>query len=467
MATPSPRPLKFWDLALYAVAMTWALRWIAAAAAAGPAALPLWVLAMVGFMGPLVIATAELVGRFEGDGGLYAWGRETLGPFFGFLSGWIYWTCNIPYFSGMLVFIVNVIGLAAPAPVQAALKDPLIFLMACISLSVGVAGLHLLGLGAGKWLSNFGAAAGATLLAILILTGVALAAKGASATPFAHASYLPQFSADIAILWGTMVFAFGGPEALAFLRNDVEGGLNQILKVLAVVAFILTAAYLAGTSAMLVILSPEQATRLSGLPEALMTGLGRLGLGNLAPSVLVILALSLIGGYSSWFGVAARLPFVAGVDHVLPSAFAYRSPKTGAPSVSIIVQSTAIISLVLLSQSGSGLKAAYDWLVSMSVLSYTLPFAFLFVIYLVAIERPAVAGAWSPPGGRATSRIIGWVGLAVALSAIICTLVPSPDEVDKVGATLKLVGASIILIAVGAGFYGLAHLRARSSSSSD
>ena len=112
MATPSPRPLKFWDLALYAVAMTLALRWIAAAAAAGPAALPLWVLAMVGFMGPLVIATAELVGRFEGDGGLYAWGRETLGPFFGFLSGWIYWTCNIPYFSGMLVFIVNVIGLA-------------------------------------------------------------------------------------------------------------------------------------------------------------------------------------------------------------------------------------------------------------------------------------------------------------------------------------------------------------------
>ena len=42
-------------------------------------------------------------------------------------------------------------------------------------------------------------------------------------------------TADMAILWGTMVFAFGGPEALAFLRNEVDGGIRQILKVLAMV----------------------------------------------------------------------------------------------------------------------------------------------------------------------------------------------------------------------------------------
>ena len=83
------RKLKFWDLALYGVAMTLSIRWIATAAAAGPAALPLWGLAMVGFMAPLAVATAELTTRFSGDGGIYAWTGQTLGHFAGFLCAWL------------------------------------------------------------------------------------------------------------------------------------------------------------------------------------------------------------------------------------------------------------------------------------------------------------------------------------------------------------------------------------------
>jgi len=33
----SAKPLRFWDLALYAMAMTLSLRWLSVAAAAGPA----------------------------------------------------------------------------------------------------------------------------------------------------------------------------------------------------------------------------------------------------------------------------------------------------------------------------------------------------------------------------------------------------------------------------------------------
>src|SRR5665213_2148461 len=97
------RPLRFSDLALYAVATSFSIRWIATAAAAGPASLPLW----------LVTATAELTCRFPGDGGIYAWTRATLGPFAGFLTGWLYWTCNLPFFSGLLYFIVTVLAEAA------------------------------------------------------------------------------------------------------------------------------------------------------------------------------------------------------------------------------------------------------------------------------------------------------------------------------------------------------------------
>jgi len=456
----SGKTLRFWDLALYAVAMNLAIRWIAPAAAAGPASMPLWVLAMLGFMGPLVIATAELTSRFPSEGGLYAWTGQTLGPFAGFLCGWLYWTCNLPFFSGLIYFIVNILGMAAGPWAQGALANPLIFLALSLFLAGAVAALHLMGLGVGKWLSSLGAGASLGVLAILIAAAVVLASRHGPATNFARASYAPALNADTAALWATMVFAFGGPEALAFLRNDVKGGLPQILRVLALVGLTLMAAYILGTGAMLTILRPEEASRLSGLPDAVRLCLTRLGLGALAPAALLLLALSMLGGYSSWFGVAARLPFVVGVDRYLPSAFGRRNPRTGAPVVAIIAQTVIVLILVVLSQAGASVKAAYDFLVSMSVLTYTLPFVFLFVVYLIQQARPAPAGVWTAPGGAPVARLIGVVGLAVTFSAIACTLVPSSDATDKLGALVKLLVASAVLIAGGVAVYAVASRRA-------
>ncbi|MDQ2861778.1 MAG: APC family permease, partial [Pseudomonadota bacterium] len=325
----SGRPLRFADLALYAVATSFSIRWIATAAAAGPASLPLWLLAAVGFMAPLVIATAELTCRFPGDGGIYAWTRETMGPFAGFQCGWLYWTCNLPFFSGLLYFIINVLAEAAGPGGVNLIKDPVVFAALASALAATIGGLQLLGLGTGKWLVNFGATATCVLLAIVIAAAGALAVAHGSATNFARASYAPPLDANGAALWATMMFAFGGPEALAFLRGDVKGGTRQILRVLAVVGVAQTAAFMAGTLAILLILRPDEASRLAGVPDALRLGLARLDLGALAPATLVLLALGFLGSYSAWFGVAARLPFAIGVDRYLPAAFGRRGPRTG------------------------------------------------------------------------------------------------------------------------------------------
>ena len=69
-----------------------------------------------------------------------------------------------------------------------------------------------------------------------------------------------------------MVFAYGGPESLAFLREDVAGGVRQIVRVLILVGLVVFAAYIAGTLAMLSILKPADASRLAGLPDAYTIG---------------------------------------------------------------------------------------------------------------------------------------------------------------------------------------------------
>jgi amino acid transporter len=460
------KTLGFADLFFYAASMALSIRWISVAAAAGPASLWIWLLAVVVFSGPLIVATAELTTRFAGEGGVYVWTEEAFGQFWGFLCGWLYWTSNLPFFSGLLVFMLNLLALALGPPGKVLIATPWLFTAAAVAVAIAVGGLHYLGLGTGKWLSNVGGTSNIVLVALLALVGGLVFARQGSATDFAHARYAAPLDANGAILWATMVFAVGGSEALAFLRNDVRGGMRTILIVLAAVALLQIAFYVTGTAAMLAILTPQAATRLSGLPDALVLGLKTLGLGALAPLALIGGFLCSLGSYSAWFGVAARLPFAAGIDHVLPPAFGRRDPRSGAPVVAIAVQTVVVVLIVVLSQAGDTLKGAYDFLVAMSVLSYTLPFLFLFAVFLaVQVRTPrsgaAPADAWRTPGGRGVALAIGAVGMAATLVAVLCTLVPSPDAKNQLLEAAKLVFASAVLIVSGVAAYALAKRPAR------
>ena len=195
----------------------------------------------------------------------------------------------------------------------------------------------------------------------------------------------------------------------------------------------------------------------------MILALQTLGLGPLAPLVLIGGFLCLLGSYSAWFGAAARLPFAAGSDAFLPAAFGRRDPRTGAPVVAILVQTVVVAAIIVISQAGDTLRAAYDFLVAMSVLSYTLPFLFLFAVFLAVQRRQRPADAWRMPGGRTGAFAVGLVGLAATTVAVACTLVPSPDARDQLIEALKLVGASAALIGSGVLFYAAARRAPRAS----
>jgi amino acid transporter len=355
----------------------------------------------------------------------------------------------------VLYFVVNVLAAAVGGAGGEWLKTPVGVAAASSILAVAIGLAHLRGLGTGKWLSNFGALAASGIFLLLILAGGWLALTGRSATDFVHAHYTLPPTADTALLWATVVFAYGGPEALAFLKNDVHGGVTQILKALLVVGVLLVFAFCLATVGMLGFLSAGEISRLSGLPDTLRLAMTRLGMGPLAPAVLFGLAAALLGSYSAWFGVAARLPFAAGADRLLPESFARRDPRTGAPHTAILVQIAAVIVLVVVSQAGANLKAAYDFLVSMTLLSYILPFLFLFAVLVAVQKTPAPQGAWTIPGGPAAARVFGVVGFISTASALVCTLAPSPDAPDKLAAVLKIILASAVLIGAGAAAYAL------------
>ena len=441
------------EIVLYGTAMNFGIRWMATGAATGPVAIGLWVLAAVLFLGPLVIATMEMSARFPEDGAVYAWTRKMMGPYAGFLCGWIYWACNLPYFASLLLFSVNLLALAIGGPIGVWLSEPLGSMIVTMSMIIVVGGLHYLGLGVGKWLPVVGGIASLSVFAIVVVCGIWLSQTQGSATDFAKATYIPPLNADGAILWGTMVFAFGGAEGIALLRNDLKGGAKSMVKALMLIGLFLSLAYALGTAGMLMILPQEEASRLGGLPESLKVALIKLEQGGFVQLAYLALALSTLGGLSAWFGAAARLPFAAGLDEGLPKGFATLDPKTGAPVAAIVVQTVLVILILFLAQSGSTLARAYDFVIAMSVLSYAVPFLFLFVSYFKAQKLPAEGLDWRTPFGSTGARIVAILGFVIASSAIACSFVPIDQTPKAANDIINLMQAALVLIASGTIFY--------------
>ncbi len=456
----------FWSVVFYSLALNLAIRWLATGAASGPKSLPIWIAAAALFLGPLVLATLDLSARYPGEGAIYAWTRQTQGGFAGFMCGWLYWFSTLPFFVSLLIFIDSLFGRAISgvpgcAGLGAWMTQPLGTFVVSAAMVTIVALLHTRGLGVGRWIPIAGTTATLLIYGLLIGAGAWLVFHGGAVTDFKKASYVPTFDSNGAILWATMVFAYGGAEGAALLRNEIKGGVKTLTRALLLVGILLAVAYALGTSALLALLPQDLVSRLGGLPDAIQAALQKLGVTGAILWLLLILGFSQLGGLSAWFGVNARLPFAAGLDHVLPAWLAKSDAKTGAPVASIWLQVGIVVALLAFSQAGATVAAAYDFANAMSTLSYTLPYVFLFIAYWKAQSAGPVAEGLTGPK---LARLIAAVGLITALTAILCSLVPSPDAKDPVEATIKLGIATAVLLLMGATIYVLGQRKARLSS---
>ncbi|HZI66964.1 MAG TPA: amino acid permease, partial [Thermoanaerobaculia bacterium] len=81
------RQLVSRDLVFMYVAAILSPRWIAFAAATGPASLTLWIAAGLFFFVPQALCVTALSSAFPQEGGLYTWAKRAFGDFHGFVAG--------------------------------------------------------------------------------------------------------------------------------------------------------------------------------------------------------------------------------------------------------------------------------------------------------------------------------------------------------------------------------------------
>jgi glutamate:GABA antiporter len=423
------RELRLRDLIFFDICAIVSLRWVAAAAHAGPGSFLLWVVAAVFFFLPSAITVSSLARRFPVEGGMYAWTKQAFGDQHAFLCGWFYFISNVLYLPSLLLAGISMTAYAFGGLGQRFAEERGFALSVTLAVLWAAFIANFFGMKVAKWISALGGSStfiiGAVLVALAIIAGVHYGV----ATKF---ELLPKANLDTVNFWSQIAFAFVGLELAPIVSAEIRDPRRDLPRA-AVISGILSAAlYIGVTAALLVLLKPGDISPMMGLAQAGASAAQKLG----APAISVLLAaligIALVGQLDTWIAGNTRLPYAVGLDRYLPAAFSRLHPRWGTPYVSLLVQAVAATLFLLMAQLGESVRAAYQIMVDMTVIVTFVPFIYIF-------------GA----GFRFASRIAAISGLAVTLIAMVLAAVPPQETVSGAIFEVKVLGGSVFFALLG------------------
>ena len=447
------RVMGFGDLFLFYVVTGISLRWIATAAAAGPSSIVIWIGTWLVFYLPLALSVLEMSSRYPDEGGLYVWSKKAFGDFSGFMSAWAYWTSNLPYFPAVLYFAAsNVIYIRQSVWGHLSNDATFYIIFSLLTLTLATV-VNVVGLNVGKWLHNLGAVAmWIPAVIVIVMGGIALHRFG-SANAFTLRSMTPSMHFKDIIFWSLLVFAFGGCETGSFLGGEIKNPRRTIPWAVFFAGVTVIFCYIIGTVGVLVALPSTEVSNLQGLVQAIAKTVDRVGYFWTLPAAAFLIALSNVGAAGGYLAAVARLPFVAGIDRFLPPAFGALHPRWKTPWVALLAQYVLGVLFIFLGQAGTSVKGAYDVLASMTVITYFIPYLYVFAAMIRLQREPAGPEVIRVPGGKPVAVLISVIGLLTTTATILLSVVPPADDPNQPLAVFKIVGGTAVLMAAGGWIY--------------
>jgi len=247
-------------------------------------------------------SSAQLAALYPAAGGTYVYGRERIGPFFGFLAGWGFVVGKIASCAAMAITFG---AYAAPGT-----ERPVAVAAVVVLTVVNTQGIHR-------------TAALTRVIVAVVLAGLVVAVVVALWGGNGQSDHLTPITGTggygILQAAGLLFFAFAGYARIATLGEEVVDPERTIPRAIPLALGIVFVVYAAVGITVLAVLGPERLAR-SAAPLADAVGAG--SLDELTPVVRAAAAIACLGVLLSLIAGVGRTTFAMAANHELPHALA-------------------------------------------------------------------------------------------------------------------------------------------------
>jgi amino acid transporter len=452
------------DLLLFYIATVASMRMAALTTENGPSVLVLWVLGFILFYVPQAYTVVELTTRHPDEGGVYIWVQRTCGDFHGFVAAWFYWGTLVVYFPAALTFAASNAALIIPRWSYLAESPGFLLAFSLIGITIIVV-INVLGLDVAKHLHN---ATGYLQLGVPALMVVGLGfltwVNYGSATEFSRGTVTPTFGglSDVVLL-AAIAYAFSGLEGASAMTEEMRDPKRNVPRALAIAGAMVLCVYMLTSWTLLTVLPEDQFTALTGLPDtARVAGTRLVGAtmgGVLGSLVALSLAVASFGAVSAWMATGARMPFVAGLDRYVPAAFGRLHPKYATPHVAVITIGLVAAGLIILGSMGGTAQEIYRIFISLEIVTYFIPYLYMFAALLVMQRHPAAKDVQRAPFAPYGAYLAGGTGFVVTAASLVFALIPGESVADPTVFYITAFGMLGLATIVGVGLYANGKLR--------
>ncbi len=446
------RALRLRDLVLLNIVAVYTPSTLAQSLPLGRIGLVVWAVAILMFLTPYATAISQLSTQHPREGGVYAWTRMALGEFHGFVCGWCYWVNTFLYVPTVFLAMVGVASLLGGEQTAWLETNPFIVTLIAGTALWLSAGLHIVGLGQGKWLQNIGAVGrlGAAMAILAAAIWKLVSGDSASTELAATASGSQALELWPALaLWPFVMNALVGLDLGSAMSDEAELPQRRISQSLKIGGTAVAVCYLLTFAAVSFIGVPDPSPIYGHLQaiNAVFSPAGKLAW--LAALVVLIELVGLLGSGAAWLAAPARVPFAIGLDRYLPKSFAAIHPRFGTPHIALLVQAIIATALIGINTWGATLKDAY-----LALLGGSIVLVMVTYVYLLLAWRK-LSGSHNP-----IHRLLSGTGLIAIVAATAACFIPPPTVENVMQFEISLIGSVAFLLGCGMVVY-LFHTKRR------
>ncbi len=401
----------------------------------GLTSISLYLIAIVVFLIPIALISAEFGAMFPGRGGVFTWTSEAFSPKVGIVASWLQWIQSVFFYPLSLTFAAVTFSYIFPNPDFAQhLSNNKFYIIGFILVVFWLCTLinvknRLTNIGkisvVGVWIGIF------IPVSILIFFSIYYMFSGGHIEMNTDISQVvPHFNTiDQVVMAVSILLFFSGLEVNGVHVHMMKNPSRDYPKALFWTSLIIAIIYILGTIAIAVVIPSKDLNITQSVIAALGKYFSYIGVKLLLPVVAAALAFGVLTNTLAWItGPASVLSYIASQNY-LPKVVEKKN-KNNAPIVILLAQAIIVTGLSLIYVISSHVQQGYQMLLQMTNAIYLTMYVIMYVSFIrlryknKTIDRPYKAGknifqAW----------VITLIGLCSALCCFVLSFFP-PSQLD-------------------------------------